>query len=409
VGLALTVQGCGEPVRSETVASPATDVMVSQPTVEEVTDYEEFTGHTDAIKSVTIMSRATGYLISKHFKDGDDVKEGDLLYEIDDRTYRAALEGAQSSLLQAEAHFNRLDADFRRAKNLFQGANIGKQEFDLTSSNYAEAKAAVGVAKASLETASQNISYTKIHAPMSGTISRTLVDPGNLIRQEVTILNDIVKTDELYVYFDLNEQGMQRVSELIQQGRVGQKNGEHYGVEVGTSVDQDNYDNALGHYNDLKAILKRQKVKDPKLVEQLKAAKAMIPDEFPFKGEVNFSENTLDAATGTLRVRGIIKNPPPYFLTPGLFVRVRLPYGSPHPVTLIPEEAIASDQGRGYVYVVDPNENEVVYRPVVTGPDFNNLRSIREGLKPEEQIIIDPDAIRRVRPGAKVNPIRDSE
>jgi membrane fusion protein, multidrug efflux system len=392
--LSLAVVGCEQQKSSEPPLKVTTKVVVRQPIVDEVRDYEEFTGHTDAILSVEIMSRVTGYLMKKNFLDGDETHEGDILYEIDDRPYRAALVGAESTLLQAEAHLKRVEADFKRASNLFLGANIHKEEFDLSSSNYAEAKALLGVAKASLDTARLNMEYTKIRSPMTGQLSRTLIDPGNLIRQDTTILNDIVQADKLYVYFDLNEEGMQRVSELIRLGRVDSKNGEQFEVEVGTSVDLDRHDDALGRLRDLTVQLKKQGKKPT-------AEDERVPDEFPYKGLVNFSENTLDAATGTLRIRGIIDNPAPYILSPGLFVRVRLPIGKPHREVLVRNEAIGSDQGRNFVYVIDAGD-EVVYRPVVAGPIFKKGRSIREGLKSDERIMVDPEEIRRVRPGAKV-------
>ena len=354
--------GC-EQARTATVPRERTEVVIGSPTVREVTDYEEFTGHTDAILSVQIRARVTGYLEKKDFEDGQEVHEGDILYEIDDRPYRATLERAEATVAQGEAHRARLEADYRRAANLFERAAIGKQEFDLISSNFAEAEAELGASKAQLDIARLNMSFTKVRAPMAGQLSRTLVDPGNLIRQDDTILNDIVSADKLYVYFDLNEQAMQRVSSLIDQGRVESGPSKEVPVLVGLSDDE----------------------------------------EFPYKGVVNFSENKLDAATGTLRVRGIIDNPRPWVLSPGLFVRVRLPIGAPHPALLVRDEAISSDQGRSFVYVVD-QDDAVVYRPVELGPTFQGLREIKNGLKADERIVVDGDGVRRIRPGVKVAP-----
>jgi RND family efflux transporter MFP subunit len=408
LGLSLVFTGCNDAAKGGPPINQATEVVIGRPTISEVTDYEEFTGHTDSINSVQIKSRATGYLLgtnfelnkndlneNKHIHDGEEVKVGELLYEIDDRPYRMALDSAESSLAQAEAHLKRVDADYRRAANLYRGANIGKEEFDLTTSNYSEGKAAVGVARAALEKAKQDYEYTKIHAPMSGMLSRSLVDPGNLIVQGTTILNDIVQPEKLYVYFDINEAGMKRVSDLIRTGRIDTTNGQQYSIEVGTSVDQDKHDDAVGHLQDL---INQKKPVTP--------ADQVIPPEFPYKGLVNFSENTIDAATGTLRIRGIIDNPAPYILSPGLFVRVHLPIGKPHTAVLIPSTVIGSDQGRSFIYVIN-SEDEVVYRPVTVGPLFNGLRSITEGLNADERLIFDPESIRRVRPGSKVVPITD--
>jgi len=359
--IAPVVVGCGSP-QAGPVSREASDVVVDRPLVRDVTDYEEFTGHTDAILSVQVKSRVTGYLEKKHFQDGQEVHAGDLLYEIDDRPYKAEMDRANASVAFAEAHRNRLAHDHRRALNLFQRGVIGKQEFDLISGDFAEAEAAVSVVKAQQEAARLDLSFTKVRAPMDGQLSRTLVDPGNLIRQDDTLLTDIVAADKLYVYFDLNESTMGRVRDLIAQGRVGGVGGREVPVLVGVS-DQ---------------------------------------ETFPYKGLVNFTENKLDAATGTLRLRGIIDNPGPRVLSPGLFVRVRLPIGAPHPTVLVANRAVGSDQGRMFVYVVDRNE-EVEYRPVEVGPIYEgDMRAITKGLASDERIIV--ENLERIRPGTKVSP-----
>lgn len=394
--LAAAAVGCQAPP-PEAVKGAPSDVVVAVPSVREVTDYEEFTGHTDAILSVQIKSRVTGYLDKKDFLDGQEVKEGDVLYEIDDRPYKAALERVEAMVAQGEAHQARLEADFRRASNLFGKGAIGRQEFDLVSSNFAEAKSELLASKAQLENAKLNMEFTKVRSPMAGQLSRTLVDPGNLVRQNETILNDIVSVDKLYVYFDVSADVMGRVSDLIEQGRVGGQSGKEVPVEAGTSVDSDRFEDATKNLRD---IQERKKIPS-------EADKA-IPAEFPYKGMVNFSENKLDAATGTLRVRGTIENPSPAILSPGLFVRIRLPIGQPHPSLMIPDDAIGSDQGRSFVYVVNADD-EVEYRPITPGPLFGGegggkLRSIREGLEVADRFIQDAEALRRVRPGSKVNP-----
>jgi multidrug efflux system membrane fusion protein len=407
IALALGLTGCDPQVKSATQSNDKTNVPIAVPTVETVRFYEEFPGHTDAKFSNEVKSQVTGYLVKKNVPDEALVKAGDVLYEIDDRPYRAAYNSAVASMDRARAHLARVEADFQRASNLFRGANIGKEEFDLTSGDYAEARANLGIAEAALKRASLDMEYTKVKAGMNGLLSRVRVDPGNLVVSNSTILNDIVYADELYVDFDLTIDQMKRVNELISQGRVSSKDGKKYDVIVGTSVDQDNYEDALSRRRDVRAQLKRETGKEPN-PEVLKKAvdRIPIPSEFPYEGEVSFTENTLDAATGTLRVRGIIKNPPPYILMPGLFVRVHLPYGESQTAILIPDEAIGEDQGKKFVYVIN-DDDEVVYRSVVVGPIFNRLRSIKEGLKKGERIIIDSEAIRRVHPGSKVIPLNE--
>ncbi len=352
--------GCDRPIPTASFRE-ATEVVVALPTRSEVTDFEEFTGRTDAILSVEIRSRVAGYLEKKFFDDGAEVKEGDLLYQIDDRIYKTALDTAESTVARGEAHRTRLEADYRRASNLFRRGAIGKQEFDRISGDYAEAGASLGAARAQLDTARLNFSFTKIKAPMSGQISRNLVDPGNLVRQQVTLLNDIVAADKLYVYFDLNADTLSRVKNLIQDGRIRSSDGKDVSAQVGLSDE----------------------------------------DQFSYTATMNFSENKLDSATGTLRIRGIVTNPRPWILSPGLFVRVRLPIGKPHPTLLVAEEAVGSDQGRRFVYVVDHND-EVVYKPVEVGDLYDGKRSITQGLAPDERIVV--AGLQRVRPGSKVAP-----
>ena len=340
----------------------ATEVVVDRPRVSQVTDYEEFTGHTEAIRSVQIRSRVSGYLLEKAFVEGSEVKEGDLLYVIDDRIYRTALDAAQAEVDQGFAHRSRLEADARRAAQLFRRGAIGRAEFDLVSSDFAEADASLSAARARLDAARLNLSFARIRAPMDGQISRSLVDPGNLVRQEVTPLTDIIVADRLYVYFDINGDTMSRVTGLLNDGRI----------------------HAVDGKNDV-----------PVLVG--------LPDDegFPYRGTVNFLENKLDPATGTLRIRGVIENPRPWILSPGLFVEVRLPIGVPYPGLLVPEEAVGSDQGRRFVYVVDRSD-EVIYRPVEIGPVFEGMRSITRGLAPDDRVIV--TGLQRVRPGSKVAP-----
>ena len=389
LGSSCVVTGCSRH-HAEIPEKEATNVIAGQATASNVVDSEEFTGRTDAILNVQIKSRVTGYLLKRNFQDGDEVHKGDVLYEIDPRPYQTAFNAAESRVKQAQAHRTRLEADFHRATNLFQKGTIGRQEFDLASSNYSEALGSLKASTAQLDTASQFLDFTKIRAPMDGQLSRTLIDPGNLILQETTILNDIVVADKLYVNFDINEESMKRVRSLIQQGRVGSENGKEVAVDVGTSVDFDRYEEASKRLRDLKDQGRPATEAEKKL-----------PREFPYKGVVNFTENKLDAATGTLRVRGILDNQRPWILSPGLFVRVRLPIGEPHPALLIREDSIGSEQGRNFVYIID-RDNEVEYRPVELGALYGGLRVIVSGLKPNEWFIDDADSIRRVRPGAKV-------
>jgi RND family efflux transporter MFP subunit len=388
----LAFVGCG-PNESAPPATKPPGVVVAVPVTDYITDYEDFTGRTDAVFSIDVRARVTGYLDKVAFKDGDEVKEGDLLFEIDPRPYQAQLAATEASILQGVAHLKRLEADYQRVKNLFHRGNASREEFDKVAGDRGEAEAMVGLAKASYELAKLNVTFTKVIAPINGRLSRRMVDPGNLVKQDDTILTSIVSLDPMYVYFDVDERTLLKLRRLVREGRVKTRQEADVPVLVGLS-DEEGY---------------------------------------PHRALVNFSDNRIDANTGTLRVRGVIENPRitktgnTRVFSPGLFARVRLPVGSPHKELLIPEEAIGTDQGRKYIYVVQQQkkkspaaekkdsakgkaagggeggvENIVVDRTVVVGASQNGLRVITDGLKGNEQVIV--SGIQRVRPGSKVNP-----
>lgn len=356
-------------------------VIVSPAIYDEVVDYEDFTGRTDAVFSVDVRARVTGYLDKVHFKDGDEVKEKDLLFEIDPRPYQAELARTEGTILQGEAHLKRLDADFERVKKLYNRGGASREEYDKVTGDRSEGVAAVAIATSARDLAKLNVEFTRVTAPISGRLSRRLVDPGNLVMQDQTILTSIVSLDPMYVYFDIDERTLLQIRRLIREGRVRTRQEAEVSVLVGLSDEEG----------------------------------------FPHKGSINFSDNKVDPATGTLRVRGMIDNPKirntnSRVLSPGLFARVRLPIGSPHKETLVPEDAIATDQGRKYLYVVREEKKKaskdaksassggvdhvVVDRTVKLGTAHGGFRVVSEGLKANEMVIV--RGHQRVRPGAKV-------
>lgn len=380
LGLAgLLMAGCEKP-EVKTAAPPPQRVFVSHPTVDDVRDYEDFTGRTEAIFAVEVRSRVTGYLDKVHFKDGDDVKEGDPLLEIDARPYQAELNRTEAALAQSEAHLKRLEADYKRASLLINRGNISREEFDLIIGNRAEAEAAVGIARAQYDLAKLNVGYTKINSTQTGRLSRRLVDPGNLVQADTTPLTTIVALDPLYVYFDVDERTLLRIRRLIREGKVRSRQQADIPVMV-----------ALSDEND-----------------------------FPHKGVIDFSENRVDPGTGTLRVRAKIDNPKPYLLSPGLFVRVRLPVGDPHRSTLVAEKALGSEQGEKYVYVVkdktDKGKPITDERGNIIGiadkvrvkvgkleGDRRVIDSVLDGKKIEASDLVIVEGLQRVRPGAEVS------
>jgi RND family efflux transporter MFP subunit len=341
-------------------------VFVDTPVEREVTDYEDFTGRTDAIFTVEVRARVTGYLDSARFKDGDEVEKGALLFEIDPRPYKADLDRSEATLAQGEAHLRRLEADFKRVQSLYARGNVSREEFDKVSGDRNEALAAVGIYQAQYDLAKLNLSYCRIEAPIAGRLSRRLVDPGNLVQQDQTLLTTIVTQDPLYVYFDVDDRTLLRIRRLVREGKVPSRSQEDITVYVALADE----------------------------------------DDYPRKGLINFSENRVDPNTGTLRARATIENPRPYLLSPGLFVRVRLPVGHPHKSLLVAEKAMGTEQGEKYVYVVG-KDNTVAKRRLQVGRLDGRMRVVESGLGRDERVVV--EGLQRVRPGATVTPKPASE
>ena len=366
LALSLGLAGCARAPSAAPKAAP-TVVSVSHPVEREITNYADFTGRLEAVFSVEIRARVTGYLGQVFFKDGDEVKEGALLFEIDPRLYKADLDRIESTLAQQEAHSKRLEADYQRAAALYARASVSREEFDRYTGDRAESIAAVGVARASRDFAKLSFEFTKVRAPISGLLSRRMVDPGNMVQADTTALTTIVSLDPMYLYFDIDERTVLKVRGLVREGKLPSR--------------------------------------DQGAVVPILAA---LADEegFPHKGVINFSDNKVNPKTGTLRVRGVIENPVVKGksfrqLSPGLFARVRLPLSEPHRALLVSERAIDTDQGQKILYVVD-DKNDGLIGPVRLGKIHDGLRAIEDGLKPGERVIV--VGLQQVRPGAVVEP-----
>lgn len=341
--------------------------MVSRPAEELVTEFEEVTGRTWATDTIDVRSRVSGYLDKVYFRDGGTIQAGEILFEIDQRPYKAELAKATASVKQAEAHLERLVRQEARMKKLLPSKAITTDEYESITFELAEAQATLAAAKASEELAVLDLGYTRVTSRISGTIGRRLVDPGNLVKADETPLATVISINPIYAYFDLDERTVLRMRRLMQEG----------------------------------------KVKSP-LEADIPAEVAVADDpQFTMKGTINFIDNQLDGSTGTLRGRAIIHNQEG-LLSPGLFVRLRVPIGEPHPAILIREEALGSDQGQRFVYVIQKTKDEktgtvddvVKYRRVKIGMLIGGRRVIEEGLKPDERVIV--TGLQRVRPGAKV-------
>jgi len=362
----VVLAGCRPAPQTQAPPPPkSTEVIVSLPTTSEITDFEDFTGRTVAIKTVEMRARVTGYLETISFKEGGYVERGAVLFTIDPRAYEAEVKRTEANLLQAQAKLKRLELDYRRAATLVETRAITREQFDQVSGDRAQAAAAIDVAKADVELARLNLDFTKVRAPIAGRISRTQLDVGNLIRADDTVLTTIVTTDPIYAYFDVDERTLLRIRRYTEAGRIKPAQAHRVSVLVGLA-DEDGY---------------------------------------PHQGAVNFVDNQLDPSTGTLQVRGQLPNPD-NLLAPGLFVRVRLPIGQPYRALLVPEQAIGSDQGQKFVYVVSP-QNKAMYRRVQVGKQQGSQRVVLKGLSEGEPVVV--SGLQRVRPGAEVQPKMETQ
>jgi RND family efflux transporter MFP subunit len=324
----------------------------------------EDTARTTAVDSVELRARVSGYLDKVNFKEGALVRKGDVLFEIDPRTYQAVLRNAEGNLAAAEARTQRLDADLARARRMIYSQSIGREEYDKIAGDRSEAAATRAALKAAVERAQLDLNFTKVAAPISGRISRYYVTVGNLVHagdlMGGTLLTTIVSVDPIYAYFDVDERTVLRVKQLIREGRA-------------QTADDGVIPVWLGVANE---------------------------DGFPHRGTISFIDNQVNPKTGTLKVRGVFPNKDEA-LSPGYFARVRVPIGSPHQVLLVSERALDTDQGRKIVSIVD-KENKVVTRPVQLGAMHEGLREITDGLKPAERVIV--EGLLQVRSGATVQP-----
>jgi RND family efflux transporter MFP subunit len=372
LGLAFAVAGCSKPA-AEDMAFPPPIVSVSLPVEREVTDYQNFTGRMEAIKTVQVRARVTGYFVKVNFKDGDMVKQNDVLVEIDPSAYQAAFEQMEANVAQFEARVSRLQGDYDRARALLGKGTISREDFEKYNGDLKEAQATLNSNKAAMKSAKLNVDWTHVLAPISGRVSRRNLDPGNLIKADDTILTNIVTQDPMYVYFAIDDNAYLQIDKMVREGKIG--------TPASTAGN----------------------AKEP-----VAATNALIPVQlglinekgYAHNGVINFVDNQIDAGTGTMRMRGVFDNKDG-LLTPGLFVRVRLPMDEPHKAILITDRAVDTDQGQKVVYVVG-KDNVVEKREVQLGGVHDGLREIVSGIRAGDQVVV--DGIQRVRAGAKVNP-----
>ncbi|MBX9648622.1 MAG: efflux RND transporter periplasmic adaptor subunit [Xanthobacteraceae bacterium] len=360
--VALALTGCGDKPPAPAAAA-APPVTVAQPVKRTVTDWDEFTGRFDAVEEVQVRARVGGFVNSVEFHDGAIVHAGDLLYVIDARPFEAVAEQAAGQLADARAKTELAKRELDRGLSLVQTNAVSEQVVDQRRQALQAAHAAETVAEGALKAAQLNIEFTHVMAPITGRVSRHLVTPGNLVQGSdggSTLLTSIVSLDPIYIYFDVDEATYQRNSKLWSEG-------------------------------------KRPSSRDTPNPVQVTLTGETKPSH---EGKMDFIDNRLDASTATLRSRAVIPNTDLSIL-PGQFGRVRLIGSSPYEALLLPDAAIATDQSRKIVFVVK-DDNTVEAKPVMLGPIDEGLRVIREGLKPEDRVIV--DGLQRARVGAKVTP-----
>jgi RND family efflux transporter MFP subunit len=339
-------------------------VVVAAPISREVTEYDEFTGRTEAVDSVEIRAQISGYVSSISFTDGAIVKQGDVLFQIDDRPYQAALARAEAEVVRVTAMLDKNRNELARAEEPYKTGAVSAVEYDNLTQAVKGGEGQLAAAKAEVESARLNVNYCRITAPISGRVSRQLVSVGNLVSNQ-TVLTSIVSTNPMYVYFDVDERSILYYQSLAQKEEQRPE-----------------------HIRNRKTPVWMARATDK---------------GFPFEGLIDFVDNRINQGTGTVQVRAVFDNSSGV-LVPGLFVRVRMQRSLPVEALLVPERALGNDQGNRFLFVVGA-DNTVQHRPVEVGSlTGDEMRVIRSGLSAGELVII--DGVQRARSGAKVTPQR---
>jgi RND family efflux transporter MFP subunit len=358
---AVFLSGCtGQQTGGKSQETPK--VTVSEITLTDSADREDFTGRVEPLESVEVKARATGYLDEVRFKDGENVKKGDVLFKIDDRTYKTDLARAEGDVSRLQASLDRYNADLARARRLRVGDAMSREDYDKTVASKEETAASLASARAVVDRAKLNLGFCTVDSPIDGRVSRTLITKGNLVTQDQTTLTTIVTMAPIWVYFDVDERTVLRIQQLIARKKVKSRHEANAPVFVGTQIETG----------------------------------------YPHEGVIDFVDTKLDSTTGTLRVRGIFPNKD-QVLSPGLSVRVRVPIGQKEKTILVSERAVGSDLGEKFLYVVN-SESVVEQHPVKLGALRDGLRVVESGVKPGDWVIV--RGLQRVRPGDTVDPER---
>lgn len=365
--LAAPLSACKDQAHAEEEAAAAPPagphVVAANPLVKEVDEWEEFTGRFEAVAKVEIRSRVSGYLDKIAFIDGQTVKEGDTLFVIDPRPFQAALREAEAQLKSAQNRLTLAGKELQRSDELAKQGYATKQNLDIKTEGKQSAAADLDAARARVEQARLDLEYTTVKAPISGRVSRHMVDVGNLVTggaQGATMLTTIVTQNPIHFYFDIDEQTYLKYARITSTGIKSGNEQINKPVQVALSDSKD----------------------------------------YEFQGVMDFVDTTLNTQTGTVRGRATFENSD-FTLTPGLFGRARILGAGKQTATLIPDEAVGIDQSRSYVLTLGEN-NMVVSKTVKLGPMADGLRIVREGLTAQDKVII--KGVQMLRDGMPVTP-----
>ena len=355
---ALVTSGCKRPPPPAPPTPPTPTVTVAQPIVQSVVDYREYTGRTAAIESVDIRARVSGYLLSVEFKEGNEVKEGDLLFRIDARPYEQAIQQSEANLAAQQSQLKRYELDLTRARDLIRSNAISQAELDLAIANASSAQAQLRSLEAALSRAKLDLEYTEIKSPIDGRTSRALVTPGNLVVEDSTILTSVVSMNPMYAYFDIDESSALDYRQRVRAAEVD-------------SARETTIEIALGLANE---------------------------EGFPHAGKIDFVDNVVDSGTGNIQVRGRFDNTDGALL-PGLFCRIQVPFTRAYEALLVPQTALSMNQQGRYLLVVN-DEDKVELHVVEVGTSHEDMVVIRSGISAGDRVVV--EGLQKARPGSPV-------
>lgn len=359
--LSTLLGGCDEGA-AQNAAPQAPVVSAADVVVKSISQWDSFNGRIEAVESVQLRPRVSGYIDKVNYVDGQEVKKGEVLFTIDDRTYRAALEQAQATLARAKTQASLARSEANRTDKLINTNLVSREEWEQRRAAATQAQADIRAAQAAVDAAQLNLDFTKVTAPIDGRASRALITSGNLVTagDSASVLTTLVSQKTVYVYFDVDEPTYLHYQHLARSGQGASSNHLALPVEIG-----------------------------------------LVGEEgYPHQGKVDFLDNQLTPSTGTIRMRALLDNAQRQF-TPGLFARVRLPGSAEFNATLIDDKAVLTDQDRKYVYVVD-KDGKAQRRDITPGRLAAGLRIVQKGLNPGDRVIV--DGLQKVfMPGMPVN------